>query len=68
MDDETNREEANRVIDALGGTTKVAELCEITPQAVSQWRDDGIPKPWRKFLAATKPDAFMRQPKGEVRA
>jgi hypothetical protein len=49
----------NRLIDALGGTTKTAALCEdITPQAVSQWRSAGIPKVWHKFLALKRPDVY----------
>jgi len=30
--------EANRIIDAMGGTSKVAELFSITTGGVSQWR------------------------------
>jgi hypothetical protein len=29
---------ASQVIDALGGTTKVAKLCEASPQSVTNWR------------------------------
>ena len=46
----------SELIDLVGGTRKVAELCEVTPGAVSQWRNNGIPKPWRKFLAERFPD------------
>lgn len=52
--------EANEVIELLGGTTKTAVLCEISPQAVSQWRENGIPKAQRKFLRAERPDIFKR--------
>lgn len=46
------------IIERLGGTTKTAVLCEVTAQAVSQWRLNGIPKAQRKFLKAVRPDAF----------
>jgi hypothetical protein len=29
---------ASQVIDALGGTTKVAKLCDRSPQSVTNWR------------------------------
>jgi hypothetical protein len=49
----------NEIIDRLGGTTKTAILCEVTAQAVSQWRLNGIPKTQRKFLQAARPDVFV---------
>lgn len=49
---------ANRIIDELGGTNAVAELCEVTPQAVSQWREDGIPNARLMFLRLARPDYF----------
>jgi len=50
---------APQIIDRLGGTSKVAELCEVTPSAVSQWRDDGIPKARLMYLRAIRPDVFV---------
>lgn len=50
---------ASQVIDRLGGTVKTAALCEVTPQAVTQWRRAGIPLAWEKFLRATQPQAFL---------
>ena len=50
--------ESSRIIDLLGGTKRVADLCEISSQAVSQWRDKGIPKPWLKFLRLAHPEVF----------
>ena len=50
--------DANQVINALGGTSKTAGLCGVTPSAVSQWRDKGIPRPWLKFLEQLRPDLF----------
>jgi hypothetical protein len=46
------------VIERLGGNAKTAELCEITPGAVSQWRHNGIPKAQMKFIKAARPDLF----------
>ena len=41
----------SELVDAIGGTGKVAELCELTPGAVSQWKTaDSVPKAHRKFL------------------
>ena len=31
------------LIDALGGTSKVARLMDVTPQSVHAWREEGIP-------------------------
>ena len=48
--------DASKVIDDLGGTNAVAELCDVSPQAVSQWREDGIPKARLMYLKAVRPD------------
>jgi hypothetical protein len=48
----------SNIIDALGGTVAVALLCDVTPQAVSQWRDDGIPKARLMYLKLLRPDVF----------
>lgn len=50
----------DQIIDALGGTVKVSEICEISTGAVSQWRTakGGIPKPWIKFFKAKYPKVF----------
>lgn len=48
----------NDIINRLGGTTEVARICEVTKQAVSQWRTNGIPKAQRKYLRAIRPEAF----------
>ena len=54
------------VIDRLGGAVATSRLCEVTPQAVSQWRRDGIPKARRMYLQVLRPEAFkaMAQPAG----
>jgi DNA-binding transcriptional regulator YdaS (Cro superfamily) len=42
----------NKIIELLGGTTKVAKLCNISPPSVSQWRNNGIPPDKLIFMAA----------------
>lgn len=49
---------AEVVIERLGGTQATAELCEVTKQAVSQWRTDGIPRAREMYLRAVRPDVF----------
>lgn len=49
---------ASEIINRLGGTSKVAELCEVTTGAVSQWRDGEIPKARLMYLRAIRPDVF----------
>jgi len=55
------------LIDKLGGTAKVAELCEVSAAAVSQWRTDGIPRARLMFLRVVKPECF-ETPTGEASA
>lgn len=53
------------IIERLGGTVATAELCEVTPGAVSQWKKEGgIPKGQLKFLRAIRPDVFDERRKG----
>jgi len=49
------------VIDSLGGNSKVAELCNISSQAVSKWRREGIPQARRQFLELAFPEAFAKR-------
>jgi hypothetical protein len=48
----------SEVIDALGGTSTTARLCETTDAAVSQWRIKGIPKSRLMFLRLAAPGVF----------
>ena len=49
----------SKLIDALGGNQKVAELCAPTiPAVVSGWRTRGIPDAWRRVLQLSRPDVF----------
>lgn len=50
--------DSNQIIDALGGSTEVAKLCDVTVGAVSQWRHDGIPRARLQFLKLARPEAF----------
>lgn len=51
---------SDEIIDSLGGTVAVANLCGITTGAVSQWRTskNGIPKPWVLFFKERNPEIF----------
>lgn len=49
---------ANQIIDDLGGTSAVAELCECRPASVSDWRKNGIPKARLLYLKAIRPEVF----------
>lgn len=54
--------EHSKLIDSLGGTGAVADLCGgITSQAVSKWRRTGIPIPWLKFLELKRPELFEQK-------
>ena len=48
----------SQIIDALGGSCAVAALCNVTSQAVSQWRRSGIPEARRMYLQLLRPDVF----------
>ncbi|MFJ0380966.1 helix-turn-helix domain-containing protein [Bordetella bronchiseptica] len=48
----------SELIDRLGGTVKVAMICGITTGAVSQWRTNGMPKPWKLFFRTKSPKVF----------
>jgi len=49
----------SNVIDRLGGTNEVARMCNVTPQAVSQWRVDGIPDARLMYLKLLHPDILV---------
>lgn len=46
------------IIDALGGNTKVAVLCNVSSQAVSKWRREGIPEARLMYLRLARPEVF----------
>lgn len=57
------------IIERLGGTSEVARLCGVTPQAVSQWKgldpdskaQREIPTPWLKYFQAIRPEVFRAE-------
>lgn len=55
----------NEIIDALGGTFRVAELCEVRPPSVSDWRKYGIPRARMMFLRVAKPEVFKALEAGD---
>lgn len=48
----------SELIDKAGGTGRIAKLCFVSSQAVSQWRRCGIPDARRMFLALKVPAIF----------
>ena len=54
---------SNEIIDALGGTVKVAKICGVTKAAVSQWRASGIPSARLMYLKLLRPDVFAHEQK-----
>lgn len=57
--------DSNNIINLLGGTNSVAQLCEVTKGAVSQWRKDGIPDARMMYLKLLRPDVFGTAPSSE---
>lgn len=51
----------SQIIDKLGGTAKVAELCKVKQPSVSEWRTAGIPEARRMFLELLRPDVFGKR-------
>lgn len=49
----------SKIIDLLGGTGAVADLCDVKPPSVSEWRQKGIPKARLMFLRLAKPEVFQ---------
>lgn len=50
----------SEIIDALGGTFRVAEICEVKPPSVSDWRKNGIPRARLMFLRLARPEVFSQ--------
>ena len=46
----------SKLIDEMGGTVKVARLCNVSSQAVSKWRNEGIPSARLMYLKLLFPD------------
>lgn len=58
----------SEIIDAMGGTSKVAALCKIKPPSVSDWRKYGIPSARRQFFELLRPDLFRPRQKRRRKA
>ena len=43
---------ATQVIDALGGTAKVARLCDLSMSSVSDWKQGGVPPARMQYFKA----------------
>lgn len=56
----TSEKTPDEIIDALGGTSEVARLCEVQPPSVSEWRKLGIPKARLAFLRLARPAVFAQ--------
>jgi hypothetical protein len=50
--------DANDIIDALGGTSTVAKLCQVKTPSVSEWRRCGIPAARLQYLRLLRPEIF----------
>ena len=51
-------EDHSKLIDMLGGTVEVARLCQVSSQAVSTWRNEGIPHARLMYLRLARKDVF----------
>lgn len=51
-------EDHSKLIDMLGGTVEVARLCQVSSQAVSKWRNEGIPHARLMYLKLARPEVF----------
>lgn len=49
------------LINELGGTKALADLCRVSAPSVSQWRTDGIPQARLMFLELARPDIDWRR-------
>lgn len=47
-----------KIVAGFGGTTKLAEICHVTPSAISQWMSNGIPEARLMYLKLLKPKVF----------
>jgi hypothetical protein len=56
----------DQIIDALGGTSEVAKLCQVTMPSVSEWRIDGIPKARLMYLKVVRPEVFDLQSPADI--
>lgn len=57
------KNDASKIIDSLGGTVAVAKACGLRPQAISRWRNKGIPRPWLILLQSRVIQPINREKK-----
>lgn len=58
----TTEPTAIQIIDALGGPSATARLCDVRPQSVSGWKKSNrIPRAQLKFLKLARPDLFPQE-------
>ncbi len=48
----------SKIIDALGGTTKVAAIFNLKKPSISKWRITGIPDSRKMYLKVVYPHLF----------
>lgn len=54
----------SELIDRLGGTYATAELCEVAPPSVSEWKaNNHIPKARLMYLRLARPEVFAKEAK-----
>ena len=53
-----NVERSVEIIEALGGTVSVAEICGRAPSSISDWKSKGIPRSFVLYLR----ERFKRSP------
>lgn len=54
----------SEIIDALGGTSAVARVCQVKAPSVCEWRERGIPKARRMYLELKFPKVLKQKPAG----
>ena len=50
----------SQLIDQMGGTVAVARICNVSSQAVSKWRNEGIPEARLMYLKLLNPEIFQQ--------
>jgi len=51
----------SEIIDALGGTTKVAAIFNLKKPSISKWRITGIPESRKMYLKVVYPNLFQNE-------
>ena len=56
----TKQDTAELLIEEMGGTVKVAQICQITPASVSGWKKHGVPIGWQKYFSIAFPEVWAK--------